>query len=309
MHGCEMPVKLVHVCRLRVCRFSPLLILPAAAALFLSGTHCSAGQAGAASSLSATQAQALVARALATELRTAQDTSHPMRYRLHKASPRLTSTKEIVETKDGDVAHLVALFDRPLSQADEQTEDARLNALYSDPNLQRHRKRGEEGDMAIVLRLLRMLPDAFLYTYAGSDAGPAGPVQRFTFRPNPNFNPPDLETQALTAMTGTLSIDAAQERVTRLEGHLEQDTDYGWGVLGKLDKGGSIVIDQAEVDGKQWRIARFQMRMNLRILFKTKNIDTTEEMTEYTSIPGNLDYRQAIQLLRSTAGSPAQVSH
>jgi hypothetical protein len=304
-----MPGKLGFVRKYSVCKFALLLLILAAASLFLPGTLSAAGQSGASSSLSAPQAQAFVARALATELRTAQDTSHPMRYQLHKSSPRLTSTKEIAETKDGDVARLVALFDKPLSPADEQTEEARLNALYNDPNLQRHRKRGEEGDLAIVLRLLRMLPDAFLYTYAGSDAGPAGPVQKFSFRPNPDFNPPDLETQALTAMTGVLSIDAAQERVTRLEGHLEQDTDYGWGVLGKLDKGGSIVIEQAEVGGKQWRIARFKMQMNLRILFKTKNIDTTEEMTQYAPIPANLDYRQAIQLLRGGSASPAQGSH
>ena len=75
-------------------------------------------------------------------------------------------------------------------------------------------------------------------------------------------------------MTGELWIDAAQERVTRLEGHLQQDTDYGWGILGKLDKGGWIVLEQAGVGAGQWRIARFQMKMNLRILFKTKNFDT-----------------------------------
>jgi hypothetical protein len=194
----------------------------------------------------APQAQALVARALATELRTAQDTSHPMRYQLRKSTPRLTSTKEILETKDGDVARLVLLFDKPLSQVDEQTEEARLNALLNDPSLQKHRKQGEEGDMAIVLRLLRMLPDAFLYTYAGSGGracGRSGEVH--AFGPTPTSIRLTFETQALTAMTGVLSIDAAQERVTRLEGHLEQDTDYGWGVLGKLDKGGSIVIEQA----------------------------------------------------------------
>jgi hypothetical protein len=201
------------------------------------------------------------------------------------------------------VARLVSLFDKPLSPADEQTEEARLNALLSDPNLQRHRKQGEEGDMAIVLRLLRMLPDAFLYTYAGSASGPTGTVEKFTFRPNPNFDPPDFETQALTAMTGVLTIDAAQERVTRLEGHLEQDTDYGLGILGKLDKGGSIVIEQADVGGKLWRIARFQMQMNLRILFRTKNIDTTEEMTQYAPVPANIDYRQAIQMLRAGAAA------
>ena len=279
--------------------YSLLFVVTVAAAFFLAGATCSSGQGTPPTALSAPEAQALVARALATELRAAQDTSRPMRYRLRKSTPRLTSTKDILETRDGDVARLVLLFDKPLSQVDEQTEEARLNALLSDPSLQRHRKQGEEGDMAIVLRLLRMLPDAFLYTYAGSATGPAGAVEKFTFRPNPKFDPPDFETQALTAMTGVLSIDAAQERVTRLEGHLEQDTDYGLGILGKLDKGGSIVIEQADVGGKQWRIARFKMQMNLRILFKTKNIDTTEEMTQYAPVPANIDYRQAIEMLRA----------
>jgi hypothetical protein len=41
------------------------------------------------------------------------------------------------------------------------------------------------------------------------------------------------------------------------------------------------------------------MQMNLRILFKTKNIDTTEEMTQYAPVPANIDYRQAIEMLRA----------
>jgi hypothetical protein len=203
----------------------------------------------------------------------------------------------------------VDLFDKPLSAEDEQKEQARLDALLSDPSLQKHRKQGEQGDMGIVLKLLRMLPSAFLYQYAGSGAGPAGPVEKFSFRPNPNFSPPDFETQALTNLTGELWIDAAQQRVTRLEGHLQQDTDYGWGVLGKLDKGGSVVIEQADIGGSQWRIARFQMRMNLRILFKTRNIDTAEEMTGYTPVPTGIEYRKAIEMLRAAPAGPTQPGH
>jgi hypothetical protein len=246
------------------------------------------------------QAQALVQRALATELRASQDTSHPMRYRLRKSSPRLTTTKEIAETRDGDVARLVAIGDRPLNPADEQKEQTRLDGLASDPSRQRHRKQSEEADTGIVLKLLRMLPKAFLYEYAGSGQGATGAVEKFRFHPNPNFTPPDLETQALTAMSGELWIDATEERVMRLEGHLQQDTSYGWGILGKLDKGGWIVIEQAPTGGHQWRIARFQMKMNLRILFKNKNFDTTEEMSRYTPLANGLDYRQAIQMLRAT---------
>jgi hypothetical protein len=109
-------------------------------------------------------------------------------------------------------------------------------------------------------------------------------------------------------MTGEIWIDAAQERVARLEGYLQQDTNYGWGILGRLDKGGWIVIEQADVDGRQWRIVRFKMQMNLRVLFKNRNIDTMEEMTRYAPVPVGLDYRQAIQMLRAGAGGAAKGS-
>jgi hypothetical protein len=280
------------------------LLLPLSLAAPPSAAVCSAmGSASAQTdNLTAAQANALVERALASELRAAQDTSHPMRFRLHKVSPHLTSTKEIIETRDGAVARLVARFDRPLNAADEQEEQARLDALLADPSRQVHRKHGEDDDMNILLKLLRMLPKAFVYQYAGVGVGPAGPVQKFTFRPNRAFNPPDLETQALTALTGQLWIDAAQERVTRLEGHLQQDTDYGWGILGKLNKGGWVLLEQADVGGQQWRIARFQMVMDLRILFKNKSFDTLEEMTNYAPVSPGLDYKKAIEMLRSGSG-------
>ena len=101
-----------------------------------------AGAACAQPALTPAQAQALVGRALAAESRNAQDfghPNHPMRYLLRKSSTHITSTKEIVETSHGDVARLIALNDRPLTAADEQREQARLDALLSNPRLQQHR--------------------------------------------------------------------------------------------------------------------------------------------------------------------------
>ena len=106
-------------------------------------------------------------------------------------------------------------------------------------------------------------------------------------------------------MIGELWIDAAQERVARLEGHLQQDTDYGWGILGRLDKGGWIVLEQADVGGRQWRIVRFQMKIDLRVLFKARSFDTVQEMTRFAPVPAGIDYRQAIQLLRAGVGATA----
>jgi hypothetical protein len=245
------------------------------------------------------QAQALVARALANELRAAQDTTYPMRYQLRKVSPRLTTTKEIFETRDGNVARLLTIEDRPLNVAEEQKEELRLDALIGDPGKQRRRKQAEDTDRGRAINVLRALPNAFVYRYVGADVRPSGKAEKFAFQPDPNFSPPDLETQVLTEMAGEIWIDGADERVVRLEGHLQQDKDFGWGILGRLNKGGWIVIEQADVGDSQWRTVRFQMQMSGRVVFRDRTFDTTEEQTHFAPLPVGLGYRDAIKMLRA----------
>ncbi len=244
----------------------------------------------------------LVQRALANEVRATSDTQHPMRYRLHKASPRYASTKDIFETKDGEVAHLVAVNDAPLSAADEQKEQERLDGLLSDPGRQHHRKQSEDADTARAIKVLRALPAAFLYHFAGTGNEPTGAVKKFTFSPNPKFDAPDLETLVLTQMTGEIWIDTERERVARLEGHLRQDVDFGWGILGRLNKGGWIVIEQGDVGERQWRIVHFQMSMSGRVVFKTKVFDTTEDESQFAPLPVGLSYQQAIHMMNPGTG-------
>lgn len=246
----------------------------------------------------------LVSQALAAELRAAKDTAHPMRYRLFKSTPRLSSVKEICETKEGSVARLIEINGRPLSSVDEQKEEARLNSLLTDPGRQRHRKQSEDQDASRAMEVLRVLPTAFLYTYTGSAVDPAGAIDKFTFKPNPDFNPPNLETQVLTAMTGEVWVDRAGGRVTHLEGHLQQDVDFGWGILGRLNKGGWVLIEQADVGNGQWRVVRFQMAMSGRVLFKTRYFDTTEEESRFESLPVGMSYTDAIRLLRGETPAP-----
>jgi hypothetical protein len=244
----------------------------------------------------------LVSRALSAELKAAQDSGHPMQYRLRKSTPRLASTKKIVETRDGAVARLLSINDSPPSPADRQKDEARLDALLADPSRQRKRKQNEQDDTGRALKVLRALPKAFLYRDAGPVAG-TPTIERYTFTPNPRFNPSDLELLALTALTGELWIDSSHERIVRLEGHLQQDVDFGWGILGRLNKGGSILLEQADVGSDQWRIVRFKMVMSGRVFIKTRNFDTTEEQTQFSPVPVGMTYQQAIQLLRADEGT------
>lgn len=240
----------------------------------------------------------LVERALAAELRAAQDESHPMRYRLHKWSPRLSTTKELLETRDGTLARLVAVNDQPLTALQEQKEQARLQGLLDDPNKQRHRKQAQQDDRARVLKVVRALPRAFIYQYEGPAKDGHRRLERFAFSPNPDYHPPDLETQVLSTCMGEILIDPVNVRVVRLEGHLRDDVDFGWGILGRLYKGGWITIEQADVGGGVWRIVRFRMKMSARVVIKVRTFETTEEESDFAPVPAELDYRQGVALLR-----------
>ena len=258
------------------------------------------------------QAAALVQRALATESRAAQElshTSHPMRYRLRKTSPRLTTIKDIVETRDGDVARLLSIDDQPLGAADEQKEEARLQALEANPSLQAHRKQSEDSDTARALKVLRVLPNAFLYHFEGTGTDGQEAIDKFSFKPNPQFDPPDLETGVLTAMAGELWIDPVAERVVRLAGSLQQDKDFGLGILGQLDKGGWVEIEQADVGDHQWRIVHLKLVMNGRVLFKAKNSNSVQEYSGFVSLPGDLTYGKAIEMLRADTVPAGGAAH
>jgi hypothetical protein len=258
------------------------------------------------------QAEALVQRALATESRAAEELGHarhPMRYRLRKTSPRLTTVKEIVETREGDVARLVSINDQPLGAADEQKEEARLAALKSNPSLQAHRKQSEDSDTARAMKVLQVLPTAFLYHFEGTGTAGQETIDRFSFKPNPQFDPPDLETGVLTAMAGELWVDPVAERVVRLAGSLQENKDFALGILGQLDKGGLVEIQQADVGDRQWRIVHLKLVMNGRVLFKAKNSNSVQEYSGFVSLPADLTYGKAIELLGENLAPSAGTAH
>lgn len=244
----------------------------------------------------------LVARALANEASAAQDSApdpaqasaHPARYLLTKTTPRLSTTREIYETKDGDVARLLTVNGKPLSPEAEQKEQSRLKDLAGNPSRQRHRKEAEEADRGRALQVLRALPTAFLYRYAGTENGPGGPVVEFTFRPNPSFSPPNVEARVLAAMSGAIWIDSTAARVVRLQGRLDRDVDFGWGIVGRLNKGGTIEIRQAEVLPGQWRTVRLTITMAGRVFFKTRNFDLIQVESQFAVLPAGIGYKQAI---------------
>lgn len=250
---------------------------------------------------------ALVRRASQNELHSSNQ-NHPYRYKLHKIDDSRITTKEIIETKDGDVARLIAVNDKPLEADAQKAELDRLNNLAAHPELQEHRHKKEQEDSTRENEMIRLLPDAFLYHYEGLVNGPNGPCHRLTFKPNPNFTPPDREGEVYHGMAGELWIDKAQERMVKLDAHLINDVNFGWGILGRLDKGGSILVEQADVGDHHWEATHMKLSLTGKaLLFKNINIQTTEDATGFEPVPPEMGYQGAIKMLLSD-NSSAQVA-
>jgi hypothetical protein len=234
---------------------------------------------------------------------------HSFRYRQHKVDAKGSVVKEIVETKDGDVARLMERDGKPLPAEEEQAEINRLNNLLAHPEIQEHRHKKEQEDGARGDEMVKMLPDAFLFTLAGTVAGPNGPCYRLKFRPNPAFTPPDHEGEVYHGMVGELWVDEAQLRLVKIDAHLISDVNFGWGVLGRLYKGGSILVENADVGLHHWETVHMKLRLQGKLLMmKSVDYSTTEDFSDFQVQPQELGYQEAIRLLQKGAAETGQVA-
>ncbi|HEV2280267.1 MAG TPA: hypothetical protein VGS02_18955 [Acidobacteriaceae bacterium] len=287
-------------------------------ALVLPGAICS----GQALPAPGSDASALVRRAVANHF--VQQAAHqPERFDLHRRDERRNVVREIMETPQGDVAMLVAVNGGPLSPAGQQIELDRLHALAANPALQEHRRKNEAADQARIDKLMHILPQAFLYRYdtvvscvinaqpvvqvPGRALPPPAPPEmsqcyHLTFTPNPKFSPPDVEAKILKGMAGEVWIEKSAERLVRLNAHLIDDVDFGWGIVGRLDKGGTIFLEQAQISPGDWELTRMRLNFSGKaLLVKAISVRMTEEMGNYAPVPPGTDYRKAIQMLEDSS--------
>jgi hypothetical protein len=242
---------------------------------------------------------ALVRRASQNELHSAAP-PYPVRYVLRKQDEKGITTKEIVETKDGDVARLIARNDKPLSPDDEKAELDRLNNLLAHPEIQEHRHKREQEDSGRADEMTKLLPDAFDYALEGMVPGPNGPAYRLAFKPKPSFNPPDREAEVYHGMEGELWLDQGQERIVKLDARLIDDVNFGWGILGKLYKGGTLTIEQKDVGHHHWEATLLKLNLTgMALMIKPLSFQTTEISTDFQPVPVNMGYQDAIRLLEA----------
>ncbi len=246
----------------------------------------------------------LVRRAVDVEMHPPED-GVKFTFQDYKKTPNGSSTKMMVQTQEATAGLVVAYNDKPLGPKRREDEWDRVNRFVRNSDELKKKQQQEKQDRNRISQIIRALPDAFLYENDGTESGRPGVGQsgkeliRLKFQPNPKYDPPTRVEQALTGMQGTILIDANKNRIARIDGTLGKQVSFGWGILGHLDPGGHILIEQGDVIKGYWAITRMDLSFTGKLLlFKTINVQSTELYSDFKVLQQPLTFSQGIEVLK-----------
>jgi hypothetical protein len=242
-----------------------------------------------------THAQTTVRTAVQTELTADRDDHSHWEYRDRDRKPDGEVLYQVIETEHGFVKKKIEENGHPLDAAGLAAEDQRIQSFVNDPSLQtKQRKDGEQDDKRAE-SMLRLLPDAFLWSLKSDD----GTSMTFAFTPNPDFAPPDMESRVFAAMAGEIVVNKAQNRIASMKGKLIHDVKFGWGLLGKMDEGGTFNVERRELAPGIWQITESHVHINGKALFfKSIGEQDDEVKTDYRQTPLSTTLQQAATMLK-----------
>jgi hypothetical protein len=202
-------------------------------------------------------------------------------------------TERVAWIAGGNVRLLLAVDGVPLSAPRVQQERERLAAMVTDPSAFLQLGQSEKADEARAHQMLDLLSRGFIF----ENVRLANGVWRMDFRPNPNYAPSGIEERVLQGMSGWLAIDAAQQQMLHIEGHLNQDVSIGFGLLATVHAGSHFSTDRRDVDGR-WHTVRVVSDIRGRaIFFKSFSRNTDLTRSDFHYLEPGTTLAQAVALI------------
>lgn len=216
------------------------------------------------------------------------------KYRLEKTSGPRQETRTVVETQSGSLDRLMAVAGKPLTGAQEANEAKRILRFSHSPDEQRKAEEARRKDAEQCNTFLRMIPDAFVFEYAGE----SGNAAKLNFKPNPHFQPPSREGKVLQQMAGEMWVDVRQQRLISISGQLTNEVKFGGGLLGHLEKGGRFIVKRAEIAPGDFELTELTVNMQGKaLLFKSIAVQQKEVHSNFERMPDELSLADAANVL------------
>ncbi|MGI4830148.1 MAG: hypothetical protein ACRYFU_18390 [Janthinobacterium lividum] len=226
----------------------------------------------------------------------------PLRYRIRKVDAKGDTTREVIESRDGNVARMIERNGSPLTAEENFAERDRLNDLLQSPETFLRHHRRDKAALGYATELIRSLPQAMIWTYApGQPQLPANTGRQVVldFLPDPQFKPPTLVTEGLTALAGRVWLDARTHCMIRIEGRILRSVDFGWGgMLARVNGGGTVEFEQVPAGEQRWLFSHLDEHITVReVMIHTVTEDTKMSAWNPHPLPAPVSFQDAIREL------------
>ena len=112
------------------------------------------------------------------------------------------------------------------------------------------------------------------------------------------------------------AVDGMQSRIQeviqsvmrrRISGELLSDVDFGFGILGKLNKGGTFEVVQSQVAPGDWEVSLLDVHISGRaLLFHSISEQQDEVRSEFKPVPSGLSLAQAASMVAKSSKQGAR---
>jgi hypothetical protein len=202
--------------------------------------------------------------------------------------------EKVVVTELGVLRKLISIDGQPLSAEKARAEEQRIErfATHPDEFIQANRERESDGKMKE--KIMRSIGAAFLFAYDGEADG----CSRIRFQPNPSFTPSTYQDRVLQALEGTILVKEPDRRVCGLDARVARPVEIGFGVLGKLERGGMMHVSRVQTASGTWENAVLDVHIVGRMLIvKSLSQELDQMRSDIRDIPAHLNVAQAADLL------------
>lgn len=250
---------------------------------------------------------------VANEVAAANDRSVKFMFRSRKQTAKGAQDRVYAESNEAVASVAFSESDHPLDPQQQRAETDKLAQVAGNPSALHRKQEHENQELEHTMRIVKALPDAFSYEYAGTENGEPGlgkagnQLVRLHFKPNPSYAPPSAVEQVLQGMEGDVLIDPVAHRLARIDGALYKEVAFGWGIFGRLDKGGSFRVQQADSGDGYWVVTEMNLHMTGKILLvKNLNLTSNEVFSNFHRLPQDLPFARAVEMLRAEQQKLAQ---
>lgn len=245
--------------------------------------------------LRAEDAKQIVQQAVNAELAANRDDHSHWRY----IETEMDGSKYVVvETQYGAIKRHIDYRWGPAPASVLNEDDEYNQKFIHDPSMQAKQRRDGQHDDKSASQLLNMLPEAFDWKIESEN----GETTTLSFHPDSNFEPPNMEARVMGKMEGTMIVDKKQHRIRTMKGALSDDINIGFGIFGRLERGGTFDVERRQVAPGLWQITQTHVHIEGRALFfKTIGQQEDEVKSEFTQIPAGTTLEQAVAMLTGSA--------